>query len=115
MALYGSLERLALLTHGASSDLWLVGDIGVSMQVSEDAGVIVHEIRELRGERERRLQCDLHFIDAEYDRRVRRAQAGVIGGTAWRACSITNPVCLRRHCRWGLRRLRHSLVRQNRR
>ena len=75
------------------------------MQVSEDAGAIVREIRELREERERRLQSDLHFIDAEYDRTLRRVQAGV-------TCSFADLVCVRRRCRWGLRQVRKRLFRE---
>ena len=81
------------------------------MNVSQNADAIVREIRELREERQRRLECDMHFIDAEYDRRLRRLQAGSAGGPSLWSCSVTNPVCLRRRCRRGMRRLRWRLTR----
>ena len=98
--------------HTAKTERATAIEYRAPMQVSEDAGAIVQEIRQLREERERRLQCDLHFIDAEYDRRLRRIQAGVTGGTSLWSCSVANALCLRRRCRCSLRRMRNGLVRR---
>ena len=77
------------------------------MRQSEQADAIIQEIHALRTERQERLQRDLHFIDAEYDRRLRRVHAGILG-------SVTKPTCLRRRCCSAIRRalrLRRSVVR----
>ena len=80
------------------------------MHVSEDADELVREIRELRAARQQRLQCDLHYINAEYDRRLRRIDDGRFSRTSIWSYSIASPICLRRRCRWGLRRLRRRLA-----
>jgi hypothetical protein len=35
---------------------------------------------------------------------------GAASGASLWTCSVTNPICLRRRCRWGIRRLRQSLT-----
>jgi hypothetical protein len=72
----------------------------LSMQVSDGAKVLLEEIRRLRAERQRRLQCDLHLIDVEHDRHLRQLQTGAA------------PICLRRRCRRSVRRLRQALTRR---
>lgn len=76
---------------------------------SQDADLLLREIRSLREERQRRFERDLHFIDAEYDRRVRRLRSGEHSKQPPWARSMDPPLCLRRRCLLGMRRFKRRL------
>ena len=69
------------------------------MNVSPEFDAVLLEIHRRRAARDERLQRDLHFIDAECERRLRRVRNGGFGGRS---------VCLRRRCRRRVRSWRRS-------
>ena len=79
------------------------------MNLSADADAVLHEIRELRAARRERLERDLHFIDAEYDRLFRRINAGVPTAVLMHGPRLAKQSCVSRRCRRGMRNLRRSL------
>lgn len=79
------------------------------MNLSPEAKSILEEFRCLRERRERDLQRDLHFIDAAYDRQMRRIQATAIWNRTSCTCFSSKPFCLRRFCNRRLRWVRRQL------
>ena len=79
------------------------------MNVSPDAEEILKQLRELRAERNAELQRDLHYIDAAYDRQIRRVQSSAIWNRSSCECFSSKPFSARRFClrriKWFKRRL----------
>jgi hypothetical protein len=79
------------------------------MHMSPEAEEIFQQVRSLREYRSRRLQCNMHYIDAAYDRKVRRIYSSAIWNRSNCTCFSSKPFCIRRFCtrrvRWIRRRL----------
>ena len=79
------------------------------MHFSPDADEILQQIRLIREARSRKLERDMHFIDAAYDRKIRRVHASTIWNRSNCTCFSSKPFCVRRFCsrrmRWVRRRL----------
>lgn len=82
------------------------------MQLSPEAEQILRQVRSLRAARQRKLECDLHFIDAKYDRTVRRTHTTSMWNRHYCSCVTRKPFCMRRFCvrrvRWLRQRLRRT-------
>lgn len=79
------------------------------MQLSPEAEKIIQQAQSLRQARREKLERDLHFIDAAYDRRIRRARGSTIWNRSSCTCFSSKPFNLRRFCwrrvRWIRRRV----------
>ncbi len=82
------------------------------MHVSPEAKEILQQVQQLRADREERLQRDLHYIDAAYDRQIRRVQASAIWNRSSCECFSSKPFSARRFCTRRVRWLRRRLVRR---
>ncbi len=61
---------------------------------------ILRQVRLIREARSRNLERDMHFIDAAYDRKVRRIYASAIWNRSNCICFSSKPFCVRRFCCW---------------
>ena len=81
----------------------------MNMHLSPEAEEILKQVQSLREERGEKLRRDLYYIDAQYDRRVRRVRVSAIWNRSSCTCFSSKPFCLRRfytrRIRWVRRRL----------
>jgi hypothetical protein len=80
------------------------------MSNSTQADEVLHRIRELRAARQQRLERDLHYIDAQFDRRIRRINSRCRVTRTDSSPLLPTPICVRRCYRRGVRRLRRRLA-----
>lgn len=66
------------------------------MQVSPEVQEILEQVRTLRQHRDACLRRDMHYIDAEYDRAVRRVQASALWNRSSCECFSSKPLTFRR-------------------
>ena len=81
-----------------------------TMHISPEADEILRQVRLLREARSRSFERDMHFIDAAYDRKVRRIQASAIWNRSSCTCFSSRPFCVRRFCSRRVRWIRHRLT-----
>lgn len=81
------------------------------MHVSPEAEEILKQVESLRELRRERLHRDLHFIDAAYDRQIRRVQATAIWNRSSCECFSSKPFCVRRFCLRRMKWIRRRIVR----
>lgn len=85
--------------------------IGQSMRISPEAEKILQQVRTMREDRSRNLQRDMHFIDAAYDRKLRRIQASAIWNRSSCTCFSSKPFCIRRFCLRRVKWIRRRFAR----
>lgn len=80
------------------------------MNLSPEAEDILEQMQTLREERREKLERDLHYIDAAYDRNIRRVQTSAIWNRSSCRCFTHRPFSLRRFCSRRVRWLRRRLA-----
>ena len=85
-----------------------------TMHISPDADEIIQQFQLLRAARSQKLERDMHFIDAAYDRKVRRVQFSAIWNRTNCTCFSSRPFCMRRFCSRRIKWVRRQLTRNRR-
>ena len=79
------------------------------MHLSPEAEEILKQMQSLREARGEKLHRDLYYIDAEYDRRIRRVRASTIWNRSSCTCFSSKPFCFHRFCSRRLRWIRRRI------
>ncbi|MEM8947081.1 MAG: hypothetical protein AAGD11_18045 [Planctomycetota bacterium] len=79
------------------------------MDVSPEVEEILRQVKTLRANRQRRLERDLHYIDAAYDRQLRRVESSAIWNRSSCTCYSRRPFSAQRFCRRRFRWLQRRL------
>ena len=84
--------------------------MGCTMNQSPDVDEILRQVRSVREARSRSFERDMHFINATYDRKIRRIQASTIWNRACCTCFSSKPFCVRRFVTRRVKLIRRRLV-----